>query len=64
MRGPEPFVVKGQFGLGANGDPVCSFCGRKLGGNRRLIAGPAGVYICDECVDLCVELLEEERQGS
>lgn len=54
-----------QRSSGANWDPVCSFCGRKKSdGNRRFIAGPAGVYICDECVELCVEVLEEERQGS
>ena len=51
----------------ANDDPVCPFCfcGRKRSdGNRRIIAGPDRVYICEECVDLCVEILEEERQGS
>jgi hypothetical protein len=42
--------------------PVCSFCGKKKSdGNRRFIAGPASVYICEECVDLCAEILDEER---
>jgi hypothetical protein len=46
----------------ANDDPLCSFCGRKRSdGNRRLIAGPDGVFICDACVELCAEILEEER---
>jgi len=63
MRRPEPVVVNRRFS-GANDDPFCSFCERKKSdGNRRFIAGPAGVYICEECVDLCAEILEEERRG-
>jgi ATP-dependent Clp protease ATP-binding subunit ClpX len=47
-----------------NWDPVCSFCQlEKSDGNRRLIAGPAGVFICEECIDLAAEILEEERQA-
>lgn len=43
-------------------DPVCSFCRKKKSDeNRRFIAGPADVYICEDCVDLCAEILEEER---
>jgi ATP-dependent Clp protease ATP-binding subunit ClpX len=46
-------------------DPVCSFCWRKKSdGKRRFIGGPEAVYICEECVDLCAEILEEERQGN
>ena len=37
----------------------CSFCGKPRPQLRKLVAGP-GVYICDECVALCVEILEEE----
>ena len=37
----------------------CSFCGKPQEQARRLIAGP-GVYICDECIELCGEILEEE----
>ncbi len=37
----------------------CSFCGKTQRQVKKLIAGP-GVYICDECVDLCNEILEEE----
>ena len=37
----------------------CSFCGKSQDQVRKLIAGP-GVYICDECIDLCNEILEEE----
>mgnify|MGYP000305017021 CR=1 FL=1 len=41
---------------------LCSFCHRGYDEVERLIAGPDGVYICDECVGLCVEILEEERR--
>lgn len=37
----------------------CSFCGKTQEQVRRLIAGP-GVYICDECIELCFEIIEEE----
>jgi ClpX C4-type zinc finger len=37
----------------------CSFCAKRRHDVRRLIAGP-GIYVCDECVALCVELMEEE----
>lgn len=41
----------------------CSFCGKSQEQVRKLIAGP-GVYICDECVDLCNEILDEELLDS
>ena len=41
----------------------CSFCGKSQEQVRKLIAGP-GVYICDECVELCNEILEEELMPS
>jgi len=40
----------------------CSFCGKGQEEVRRLIAGPGAVYICDECVQLCREIIEEEEQ--
>jgi ATP-dependent Clp protease ATP-binding subunit ClpX len=40
----------------------CSFCQRSHEEVDRLIAGPDNVYICDECVELCVEILEEQKQ--
>jgi hypothetical protein len=40
----------------------CSFCGKREGQVKKLIAGP-GVYICDECVDLCNEIVAEEVVG-
>ncbi|MGW5359314.1 ClpX C4-type zinc finger protein, partial [Actinopolymorpha pittospori] len=39
----------------------CSFCRKNQKQVRKLIAGPVGVYICDECVVLCTELVEEEE---
>lgn len=39
----------------------CSFCGKNQDTVKRLIAGP-GVYICDECIDLCSEIIEEELE--
>jgi len=39
---------------------VCSFCAKPARDVRKLITGPAGVGICNECVQLCVEILEEE----
>lgn len=40
----------------------CSFCGKNQHEVRKLIAGPANVYICDECVTLCEEIIQEEIQ--
>ncbi|KEI44134.1 ATP-dependent Clp protease ATP-binding subunit ClpX [Saccharopolyspora rectivirgula] len=46
--------------IGDGGDLLkCSFCGKSQKQVKKLIAGP-GVYICDECIDLCNEILEEE----
>jgi ATP-dependent Clp protease ATP-binding subunit ClpX len=39
---------------------TCSFCGKHQRQVNRLIAGP-GVYICNECVDRCVEIIARER---
>ncbi|HEX8728496.1 MAG TPA: ClpX C4-type zinc finger protein [Ktedonobacterales bacterium] len=41
----------------------CSFCGKANTQVRRLIAGPNGVFICDECVALCNEILAMERHA-
>jgi ATP-dependent Clp protease ATP-binding subunit ClpX len=46
--------------IGDGGDLLkCSFCGKSQRQVKKLIAGP-GVYICDECIDLCNEIIEEE----
>ena len=42
----------------------CSFCGKSQEQVHRLIAGPGGVYICNECVNLCREIIEEEQAGT
>jgi ATP-dependent Clp protease ATP-binding subunit ClpX len=51
--------------IGDGGDLLkCSFCGKSQKQVKKLIAGP-GVYICDECIDLCNEIIEEElNEGS
>ena len=41
----------------------CSFCGKSQDQVRKLIAGPNGAYICDECVDICAEIIEEELES-
>src|SRR3954452_16053151 len=43
----------------SNEQLLCSFCGKSQKQVRKLNAGP-GVYICDECIDLCNEIIEEE----
>ncbi len=49
--------------FGDGGDLVkCSFCGKSQKQVKKLIAGP-GVYICDECIDLCNDIIEEELSG-
>lgn len=46
-----------------NDDQVrCSFCNKTQSQVRKLIAGPNGTYICDECVDVCAEIIEEEME--
>ena len=42
----------------------CSFCGKNQDQVKRLIAGPGAVYICDECVELCREIIDEEASGA
>ena len=44
-------------------DIRCSFCGKRQSQVRKLIAGPEGVFICDECIDVCAEILEEELES-
>ena len=46
---------------GKNNDKIrCSFCNKTEDQVHKLIAGPTGVYICDECVEICSEIIEEE----
>ena len=48
----------------AGNDVQCSFCGKTQGQVRKLIAGPNGVYICDECIEICEDILEEELEDT
>ena len=48
--------------MARNSDIRCSFCNKSQDQVRKLIAGPAGVYICDECVDICADIIEEEYE--
>jgi len=48
-----------RFGSNERGQLKCSFCGKTQDQVRKLVAGP-GVYICDECIELCNEIIEEE----
>ena len=43
----------------SNDDLLCSFCGKSQDEVKKLIAGPS-VYICDECIQLCNEIIAEE----
>lgn len=47
-------------GKSTDGRVRCSFCNKTQDQVRKLIAGPAGVYICDECVDICADIIDEE----
>lgn len=43
-----------------NDESRCSFCGKPESKARKLIAGPSGVFICDECIDICSDIMMEE----
>jgi len=62
-RRPRADLARETIGvarIGDGGDLLkCSFCGKSQKQVKKLIAGP-GVYICDECIDLCNEIIEEE----
>ena len=49
--------------MGRNDDQIrCSFCNKSQAQVKKLIAGPNDTYICDECVDLCADIIEEEYE--
>ena len=48
----------------SNHNQHCSFCGKPKEETRRLISGPDGVYICDECVDICKSMVDEWKDDS
>ena len=45
-----------------SGEIRCSFCNKTQDQVRKMIAGPAGVYICDHCVEICAEIVEDELE--
>ena len=48
---------------GKSSDSIrCSFCNKTQDQVKKMIAGPAGVYICDECVEICADIVEEEYE--
>jgi ATP-dependent Clp protease ATP-binding subunit ClpX len=53
-------LIRGKKMAGRNSDNIrCSFCNKTQDQVRKLIAGPSGVYICDECVEICADIVEE-----
>ncbi len=48
--------------MARNEECRCSFCGKPESKVRKLLAGPAGVFICDECLDVCNDIMEEELE--
>ena len=53
---------KEMAGKTIGSDVRCSFCNKTQNQVRKLIAGPNGVYICDECIEICEDILEEELE--
>ena len=47
-----------------NGPKCCSFCGKTQDMVQKLIAGPNDIFICDECVEICADIIEEELEES
>lgn len=57
-------VIKRRTNMPGKNDKIrCSFCGKTQDQVGRLISGPNGAFICDECVDICAEIIEEENFG-
>jgi len=48
----------------AGNDVHCSFCGKSQRQVRKLIAGPNDIFICDECIEICEDILEEELEDT
>ena len=40
----------------------CSFCGKPKRETRKLVAGPPGIYICDECISICSDIIEDDLE--
>ena len=48
--------------MAKNEECRCSFCGKPESKVRKLLAGPSGVFICDECVEICSDIMDEELE--
>ena len=44
--------------------PICSFCGKPKELTKKFVAGPNGFYICDECIEVCVQVMKDEDEKS
>ena len=55
--------MKQSSGADSKNTPYCSFCGKSQHEVRKLIAGPT-VFSCDECVELCMDIIREEHKTS
>src|SRR5258707_15432496 len=66
-RAPKRRCVKDMPAAKSGGDSrntlYCSFCGKSQHEVRKLIAGPTG-FICDECAELCMDIIREENTSS
>ena len=55
-------MAKGTNGDGRQPEEQCTFCSKTRRQVRNLIAGPPGVYICNECIEICNSILQEEQR--
>ena len=53
-----------QSGRSETGELHCSFCTKSQHDVKKLVAGPAMVFICDECIALCAEIVREDRASA
>jgi ATP-dependent Clp protease ATP-binding subunit ClpX len=65
---PKPFDVESAGKFGAESELRCSFCWKPRSAVRRLVGGPGEgpnqVFICDECIALCAQIMAEEEDES
>ena len=47
-----------------NNEMRCSFCGKLNSQVKKLVAGPDGVFICDECVEICQQVIKENSKNN
>jgi len=61
---PKPFDVESAGKFSAERELRCSFCWKPRSAVRHLVEGPNQVFICDECIALCAEIMAEEEDES